>query len=94
MKHPKIHIIERRSDWYAPSLPTIRRILALAKAAGFRSDWDYCGVLEDGALSFGSSGDNLKVNLIAVRVRRGKYEFMTEREYLNRPLPTVSAGER
>lgn len=84
-----MHIIERRSDGYAPTLRTIRYVLRRAARKGFRVDWDCCGVLETGALSFGCvSEEVMRVSdLVAVKLS-GKWEFFTDREYLALKLPT------
>ena len=82
-----MHIIERSTDGYAPSMSTIRRVLRIAKRKGFRSDWDCVGVLETGALSFGNMADDMKTtNLIAIKLS-GEYRFLTEREYYELKLP-------
>jgi hypothetical protein len=77
-----MHVIERRSDGYAPPMSTIRRVLRIAGRKGFRTDWDCVGVLETGALCFGSISDDTRpANLVAIKLS-GEYRFMTEREYL------------
>jgi hypothetical protein len=81
-----IHVIERRSDGWAPPMSTIRRVLRIAKKKGFRYDWNCCGVLESGALCFGDlSADETQADLVAVKscITSGPYRFMTEREYLH-----------
>ncbi|HTS04771.1 MAG TPA: hypothetical protein VMP68_04245 [Candidatus Eisenbacteria bacterium] len=77
-----MHVIERRFDGYAPPMSTIRYVLRQAAKKGFRVDWDCCGVLEDGSLSFGCiSGKERRLsNLIAMKVS-GKWRFFTDREY-------------
>ena len=83
-----MHIIERRSDGYAPPLRTIRYVLRRAKKKGLRTDWDCCGVLETGALSFGCiSEEKMRLSdLVAVKLS-GEWEFFTDREYLALKLP-------
>lgn len=76
----KMHVIERRNDGYRPTVMQIANVLRQARKLGFRTDWMYCGVLEDGSLSFGNPGG---VNLIVVK-KRGALAFMPEREYLAR----------
>ncbi|MCU1301994.1 MAG: hypothetical protein JWQ87_2278 [Candidatus Sulfotelmatobacter sp.] len=78
-----IHVIERRSDGWSPSMRTIRRVLRIAKRKGFRSDWNYAGILETGAICFADiSADDSQADLVAIKLS-GEYHFMTEREYLD-----------
>lgn len=77
----KMHVIERRNDGYRPTVMQIANVLRQARKLGFRTDWMYCGVLEDGSLSFGNPDE---VNLIAVNKLGEPWAFMTEREYLAR----------
>jgi hypothetical protein len=89
------NIVERRSDGWRPSDQVIRYVLRLAKRKGFRSDWNYMGVLETGALCFSHlSDDPRQADLVAIKLS-GEYRFMTEREYLDLKLPERgSADER
>lgn len=89
----EIHIIERRSDGYAPSLRTVRRILRIANRRGLRIDWDYVGVLETGALCFGN-GDTMPgtSDLVAIKLS-GEYRFMTNAKYLALKLPASKKGK-
>jgi len=81
-----MHVIERRRDGWAPPMRVIRYVLRRAKAKGFRSNWNYCGVLDSGALCFADLGADLnQADLVAVKVS-GEYKFMTEREYLDMRL--------
>lgn len=88
-----IHVIERRSDGYAPPMSTIRRVLRIAKSKGLRSDWNFVGVLETGALSFGDiSHAEPTTDLIAMKLS-GTYKFMTDREYLELRIPLAGVIE-
>jgi len=87
MNRQYIHVVERRVDGFAPPMSTIRRVLRIAASKGFRSDWNYCGILESGALSFGDISADDGVSLIAVKLS-GEYRFVTDSEYLDLKLPS------
>ena len=88
-----MHVIERRSDGYAPPLRLIRYVLGRAKVKGFRTDWDCCGVLETDALAFGYISEEAMrpSDLIAVKLS-GEWRFFTDREYLDLLLPVAADG--
>ena len=91
----RMHIIERRSDGYAPPMRTIRYVLRCAAKKGFRVDWDCCGVLETGALSFACIAEDLSrpSDLIAVKLS-GEWQFFTDREYLALKIPVGAQKEQ
>jgi len=79
-----MHVIERRRDGYRPTVKQIAAVLKEARKLGFRTEWVYCGVLDDGSLSFGNPEET---NLVAFKQHGEPWRFMTEREYLALPTP-------